>query len=74
MNALSAVRGLQPELEAAGVNTLLLNIHQPPGSTLLERFAFVSTPTYIVYSAAGTETLRANRTPALADILAAAQG
>ena len=74
MSELSTVRGLQPELDAAGINTILLNIHEAPGSDLLERFGFQATPTFVVYSADGREMLRTNRAPSLENIISAANG
>lgn len=63
MRDFSAVSGLKPELEAAGVNVLLLNIHDAPGSLLLERFGFRFSPTYLVYDGQGEQLWRATHLP-----------
>lgn len=74
MASVPAVRDLQPQLEDAGINLLLLNVHAEPGSQLLDRFGFRITPTYIVYTADGREVLRTNVTPSLEQIETAAAG
>jgi hypothetical protein len=73
MNELPAVRGLASQLASAGINALLLNIHEAPGSQLLERFGFRSTPTFIVYAADGREVLRSSHSPTLDEILTAVE-
>jgi hypothetical protein len=72
MRDLAAVRDLQPRLNAADVNVLLLNIHEPVGSTLLERFDFRFTPTYLVFAPGGREVWRSHQLPVLDDVLAIA--
>lgn len=63
------MRGLLPQLRAAKLNVVLLNIHQMPGSALLERFAFQTTPTYVLFAASGKEIWRSGRVPQSAQML-----
>lgn len=65
MRDVSAVRGLQSDLEAANIDVLLLNIHDAPGSLLLERFAFRATPTYLLFDRQGVELWRAGQLPSM---------
>ena len=74
IGALPSTREIVPELEAAGITPILLDIHSTPGRDLLTRFAFETTPTYIVFNAAGQETLRARSLPSLTAIEAASKG
>ena len=60
MGNLSTVRGMLPQLQEAGIDTLFLNIHEPPGSELLERFEFRFSPTYILWNASQNEVWRGN--------------
>lgn len=69
--SLPAVREMQTALVEQGVNVLLLNIHERPGSDLLERYRFEISPTYLVFNAAGQEVLRSNSLPTLPEIAAA---
>jgi hypothetical protein len=68
MASLPAVRGLSADLAAAEIDTLLVNIHDPLGAVLRERFDFVFSPTFLVFTAEGQEVLRANAVPRLDDI------
>lgn len=68
MSALPAVRELSQQLATNNIDALLLNIHDPIGEVLAERFDFVFSPTYLVFTADGTEVLRTNGTPRLDDI------
>jgi len=61
MRDVSAVRGLEAPLKDAGVKVLLLNIHDAVGSALLERFAFRSTPTYLLFDVGGDEVWRSHQ-------------
>lgn len=74
IGALPGARAIVPELEAAGITPILLDIHTTPGRDLLTRFDFESTPTYLVFNGAGQETLRARSLPSLTAIQAASQG
>jgi hypothetical protein len=74
IGALPAVREIVPELEAAGITPILLDIHSTPGRDLLSRFAFETSPTYLVFNAEGQETLRARSLPALTAIQVASKG
>ena len=65
------MRGLTDELAAAGVDSLLVNIHEEPGLTLRERFDFAYSPTYLVFRPGGEVVLRRHTLPTLADIQAA---
>jgi len=66
--ALPAVRGLTAELASAGIDALLLNIHDATGAALADRFDFVFSPTFLVFTADGREVLRANSLPRPEDI------
>lgn len=74
IGTLPATQALVPELEAAGIEPILLDIHSTPGRDLLTRFAFETTPTYIVFNAEGQEMLRARSLPSLTAIQAASKG
>ena len=74
IGVLPATQAILPELEAAGITPILLDIHNTPGRDLLTRFAFETTPTYIVFNAEGQETLRARSLPSLTAIQAAIKG
>ncbi len=65
---LPAVRELTAELATSGIDALLLNIHDPIGSVLADRFEFVFSPTFLVFTPDGREVLRANSVPRLEDI------
>jgi hypothetical protein len=69
MASLPAVRDLTPQLAAEGIDSLLIDIHNPPGDQLRERFGLSMTPTYVLYDASGAERLRSSSTPDLAGIL-----
>ncbi len=71
IGTLPAMRALVPNLEAAGMTPILLDVNTSPGRDLLKRFAFESTPTYLVFNAKGEEMLRAHSLPALPAIRAA---
>lgn len=71
MQALPAVRAAAHELEQGGMDVLLLNIHEGPGSELLERFGFRTSPTYLLFDGAGQEVLRSSSLPSAAELLAA---
>ncbi|GAB4575566.1 MAG: hypothetical protein Kow0077_27670 [Anaerolineae bacterium] len=71
MAALPAVRELATELNANNVDTLLVNIHDAIGAVLTERFDFVFSPTFLVFTPDGAEVLRTNSVPRLDDILLA---
>lgn len=72
MAAKAAVRALEPELKAADIDTLLIDIHDAVGSALLDRFAFQATPTFIVFDASGVEVWRDHRVPSLEAVQALA--
>ncbi len=65
---LPAVRDLTAELSSAGIDSLLLNVHDALGSALADRFKFVFSPTFLVFTPEGREVLRANSLPRLEDI------
>ncbi len=71
MAALPAVRGLQEELAASGIDGLLINIHDETGQAVLSRFDFQFSPTFLVFDSEGEEVLRSNTPPSLAGIQAA---
>lgn len=73
IGTLPAVQKIVPELEAAGITPILLDVNASPGRDLLRRFAFESTPTYLVFNASGEETLRARSLPSLTAIQTAIQ-
>ena len=73
IGTLPATREIIPDLEAAGITPILLDVHSTPGRDLLKRFAFESTPTYLVFNADGQETLRAQSLPSLTVIQAASK-
>ena len=60
MSLLPAVRERAAELQTAGIDALLVDIHSDTGAVLTERFAFEYSPTFLVFAPDGTETLRAN--------------
>lgn len=64
------MRGLTPELETAGIQVLLLDIHAAPARDMLARFEFMSTPTFLLYNAEAQEIYRAGKLPSFAEILA----
>ncbi len=64
------MRETTPQLEATGFNVLLLDIHATPGRDLLERFKFVSTPTFLVFDASGQEVHRTATLPTLTELAA----
>jgi len=68
IGTLPAMRALVPDLEAAGITTILLDVNTSPGRDLLKRFAFDSTPTYLVFNTSGEESLRAHSLPDLTAI------
>lgn len=68
------MRELEPRLQAADINALLINIHDAVGSAVLDRFNFQATPTFIVFSADGVEVWRGNRVPAREDVEAMLSG
>lgn len=70
ISQLATVRGALPEYDAADIDVLLLNIHETPGSELLDRFAFRSTPTYIFYDSDGEEKLRSSSVPEVDALIA----
>lgn len=76
MAELPAVRRLEPELEAAGIDLLLVNIHDETGQVLTERYDFELSPTYIVFGADGREVWRGARPPSVSEVrrLTAAEG
>ena len=63
MNDLPAVRRLETTLERDGVDVLLVNIHTEPGLTLIDRYSFKFSPTYILFDGVGLEIWRSNRRP-----------
>lgn len=73
IGTLPAMRAIVPDLEQAGIRPILLDVHTSPGRDLLKRFAFETTPTYLVFNAQGEETLRARSLPSLNVIEAASQ-
>lgn len=68
MASLPAVRELSAELAAVNIDSLLINIHDPLGAVLTERFDFVFSPTFLVFTPEGREVLRTNAVPRLDDI------
>jgi len=77
VTSLPAVRGLSEQLQSMSSlqwRVLLLDIHAQPTSAMLERFAFLSTPTYILYDGQGQEVWRANRVPSPESLLEALRG
>ncbi len=50
------MRGLQPQLQAEGIDVLLVNIHGEAGQALTARYSFDLSPTYIVFDAVGGES------------------
>jgi hypothetical protein len=73
MASLTAVRDLLPDLEAAHFNTLLLDVNTAPARDMLARFDFISTPTFLIFAADGTEFSRFRRTPSRDEIFAVVQ-
>jgi hypothetical protein len=73
IGTLPAMRAIVPDLEQAGITPILLDVHTSPGRDLLTRFAFETTPTYLVFNAHGEETLRARSLPSLDVIEIASQ-
>ncbi|NDJ85639.1 MAG: hypothetical protein GYB66_07115 [Chloroflexi bacterium] len=69
MRDVDTVRGLEPDLEEAGIDVLLVNIHTETGAELSERYDFEFSPTYIVFDADGTERWRSNSVPDLERVL-----
>ncbi len=69
MADLPAVRGLQPQLEAEGIDVLLVSIHGETGQVLTARYAFDLSPTYILFDAAGQEIWRSHSLPTLERVL-----
>jgi len=67
--SLPTVRGLLPDLETNDVDVLLLDVQSEPTLSLLDRFEFSTTPTYIIYDGNGREQLRENSVPSLETIL-----
>jgi hypothetical protein len=65
------VRGLIPQLDAEGIDVLLIDVQEEPGLSVLERFAFRTTPTYLIYDGDGEERLRTPVTPDIATVLEA---
>lgn len=64
--SLPAVRSLSEELRAMSDlqwRVLLLDVHAQPASVMLERFAFRTTPTYILFDGQSRELWRANGVP-----------
>ena len=68
MAELPAVRGLEPELKAAGIDLLLVNIHDETGAVLTERYDFELSPTYILFDAGGAEVWRGARPPTVSEV------
>jgi uncharacterized UPF0146 family protein len=66
---LAAVRDLSPQLEKAGFNILLLDIHAAPARDMLDYFEFTSTPTFIIYNARQEVIYRASRLPQIETLL-----
>lgn len=69
MRELPAVRELASQLETANFNIVLLNIHEAPGSDLLDDFDFRASPTYLIFDYSGEEVARQNRIPTVDAIL-----
>ena len=63
MKDLPAVRRLEAQLRRDGVDVLLVNIHTEPGLTLIDRYQFEFSPTYILFDGSGMEIWRSNRQP-----------
>jgi thiol:disulfide interchange protein len=73
MANLPRVQDMLPALANAGINTLLLDVNTSPAREMLSRFNFVSTPTFLLYAADGTELYRSHGAPALTEIFAVVQ-
>ncbi|MCS6836462.1 MAG: hypothetical protein NZ750_10645 [Anaerolineae bacterium] len=75
--SLPAVRGLTEQLQSMSSlhwRVLLLDVHAQPASVMLERFAFRTTPTYILYDGQGDELWRANSVPSAGVLIALVRG
>ncbi len=73
MVALPGVRALQNDLADTPINFILLNIHERPGSSLLERFRFEISPTFLLFDRNGQEVLRSSSLPDAAAVRALVQ-
>ena len=73
MAVLPTVQAMVPDLQTANINVILLDVNTAPARAMLERFSFISTPTFLLYDAEGAEIRRSQRVLALAEILAAVQ-
>ena len=69
MRDLSTVRGHIPELRPAGMDVILLGIHESPGRELLGRFEFEFTPLYLMFDSGGTEIFRSHDLPSVSNII-----
>jgi hypothetical protein len=66
MSDLPTVRGLQPQLEATGINTVLVDVEAQ--HDLLDRLKFNATPTFILFDGNQNEIWRGNAPPTLEEI------
>lgn len=57
------MRRLETQLHREGIDVLLVNIHTEPGLTLIDRYDFAFSPTYILFDGSGAEIWRSNRRP-----------
>lgn len=63
------MRELEPQLEEAGIDVLLVNIHDATGQVLMDRYDFRLSPTYLIFDSKGSQVWKGNLRPSLEDVL-----